>query len=85
MTTPCTSRGAECITLCSIADRLNAVAAMLSGIKPVLNEIADKEDLSEGAGGSLEVIAGLSDYVNFEISDISVRLSAFGTVEGGAA
>lgn len=71
--------------LCSIAVRLNAVAAMLSGIKPVLNEIADREDLSEGAGGSLEVIASLSDYINCEISDIASRLKAGGTVKGGAA
>lgn len=63
-------------TLSSIAQDLDDMAAQISTFKPVLNDIYDGTDnaLSPSMYGQLEMIASLSDYINFRLSDAAAKL-----------
>lgn len=60
--------------IAEISDQLNLIAARLSGFAPILVRIVDS-GVAADVGNSLEVIVGMSEYLNSEIGDIAVRLS----------
>lgn len=60
--------------LAALASEINDLAAKLSVFKPVLVEINDNTELSSSVNGQLELIASLSEYINYGLGDIAVRL-----------
>lgn len=73
----------ESLSLETIQQEINDMAAQISVFAPVLNEICDGE-LDSQAGSTLErleMIAALSKYINSNLSDIAGRL---GRISNGA-
>jgi len=57
-----------------IADRLQAIAAQLAGVKPILDNTL--EDVPAEAGNTLALVAGLVDYTQKDLSSLAELLQA---------
>lgn len=62
--------------IAEISEQLNLIAARLSGFAPILVRIADGGSVDADVCNSLEVIGGMSEYLNSEICDIAARLNS---------
>jgi len=64
---------AEKSEIAGISDELHDIASRLAGFEPVLKMLGASADA--GLGNSLEMMAGMSQYINENICRIADRLS----------
>lgn len=59
-------------TVAEIAGRLQMIAAQLAGFKPTIDMVL--EDVDKGVGDSLNLLGGVADYLNRDISILAEQL-----------
>ena len=58
----------------STADQLRAIAAKLSTIKPILDNLVDSDELGSVVTATLGIVSDLSDYTNRELCGMAMSL-----------
>ncbi|MBU1364041.1 MAG: hypothetical protein KKE51_09505 [Gammaproteobacteria bacterium] len=61
--------------IAEISDQLHVIASRLAGFEPILKMISGSNGVGADAGNALEMVAGMSDYINGEICNVADRLS----------
>lgn len=60
--------------IAELSDQLHVIASKLAGFEPILKMISCKSGIGADVGNALEMVAGMSDYINSEICNVADRL-----------